>query len=140
MCIATLIHMDAMTLHIEPSSPDPIYRQIVGQITRLISAGQCPAGTRLPSVRDVAAAHAINPMTVSKAYALLESQGLLERQRGKGMVLAGANPQANPVPSRLQALQPALLELARQARQLDLSADQVIDALRPLIDEKRNQQ
>ena len=34
----------------------------------------------------------------------------------------------------------ALLELARQARQLDLDADQVIDALRPLIDEKRNQQ
>lgn len=132
--------MDAMTLHIEPSSPDPIYRQIVGQITRLISAGQCPAGTRLPSVRDVAAAHAINPMTVSKAYALLESQGLLERQRGKGMVVAGANPQASSVHSRLQALQPALLELARQACQLDLDADQVIDALRPLIDEKRNQQ
>ena len=132
--------MDAMTLHIEPSSPDPIYRQIVGQITRLISAGQCPAGTRLPSVRDVAAAHAINPMTVSKAYALLESQGLLERQRGKGMVVAGANPQASSVHSRLHALQPALLELARQARQLDLDADQVIDALRPLIDEKRNPQ
>lgn len=132
--------MDAMTLHIEPSSPDPIYRQIVGQITRLISAGQWVPGTRLPSVREVAAAHAVNPMTVSKAYALLESQGLLERQRGKGMVVAGANPQASSVHSRLQALQPALLELARQARQLDLDADQVIDALRPLIDEKRNQQ
>ncbi|WP_243667042.1 GntR family transcriptional regulator [Pseudomonas brassicae] len=77
-----------MTLHIEPSSPDPIYRQIVGQITRLISAGQWVPGTRLPSVREVAAAHAVNPMTVSKAYALLESQGLLERQRGKGMVVA----------------------------------------------------
>lgn len=132
--------MDAMTLHIEPSSPDPIYRQIVGQITRLISAGQCVPGTRLPSVREVAAAHAINPMTVSKAYALLESQGLLERQRGKGMLVAGASPHASPLHSRLEALQPALLELARQAHQLDLDADQVIEALRPLIDEKRNQQ
>lgn len=132
--------MDAMTLHIEPSSPDPIYRQIVGQITRLISAGQCVAGTRLPSVREVAAAHAINPMTVSKAYALLESQGLLERQRGKGMLVAAVSPQASPLRSRLEALQPALLELARQAHQLGLDADQVVEALRPLIDEKRNQQ
>ena len=59
--------MAAINLHIEPAAPEPIYRQIVGQVARLVAAGQCPPGTRLPSVRDVAAAHAINPMTVSKA-------------------------------------------------------------------------
>lgn len=126
-----------MTLYIEPSSPDPIYRQIVGQITRLISAGSCPAGTRLPSVREVAAAHAINPMTVSKAYALLEAQGLLERQRGKGMQVAGHQQTVTPTETRLNALQPTLQELARQARQLDLSLDQLIDALTPLMNEEQ---
>lgn len=133
MCIATLIHMDAMTLHIEPSSPDPIYRQIVGQITRLINAGACPPGTRLPSVREVAAAHAINPMTVSKAYALLEAQGMLERQRGKGMQVVAGHQQATSVDDRLHTLQPALLELARQAQQLDLDLEQLIQALTPLM-------
>lgn len=118
-----------MTLHIEPSSPDPIYRQIVGQITRLISAGTCPPGTRLPSVREVAAAHAINPMTVSKAYALLEAQGLLERQRGKGMQVAADRQAVTPTETRLQVLQPTLQELARQARQLDLSLEQLVEAL-----------
>ncbi|MEG1041423.1 MAG: GntR family transcriptional regulator [Pseudomonas sp.] len=127
--------MDAMTLHIEPSSPDPIYRQIVGQITRLISAGACPPGTRLPSVREVAAAHAINPMTVSKAYALLEAQGLLERQRGKGMQVASQQQAVTPSAERLHALQPALQELARQARQLDLGLDQLIEALTPLMND-----
>ncbi|WP_232239689.1 GntR family transcriptional regulator [Pseudomonas alkylphenolica] len=126
-----------MTLYIEPSSPDPIYRQIVGQITRLISAGSCPAGTRLPSVREVAAAHAINPMTVSKAYALLEAQGLLERQRGKGMQVATHQQAVTPTETRLNALQPTLQELARQARQLDLSLDQLIDALTPLMNEEQ---
>ena len=124
-----------MTLHIEPSSADPIYRQIVGQITRLISAGTCPPGTRLPSVREVAAAHAINPMTVSKAYALLEAQGLLERQRGKGMQVAADHQAVTPTETRLQALQPALQELARQAHQLDLNLDQLIEALTPLMNE-----
>ncbi|MNH19021.1 HTH-type transcriptional repressor YtrA [compost metagenome] len=127
--------MDAMTLHIEPSSPDPIYRQIVGQITRLISAGTCPPGTRLPSVREVAAAHAINPMTVSKAYALLEAQGLLERQRGKGMQVAADRQAVTPTETRLQVLQPTLQELARQARQLDLSLEQLVEALTPLMNE-----
>jgi GntR family transcriptional regulator len=127
--------MDAMTLHIEPSSADPIYRQIVGQVTRLISAGTCPPGTRLPSVREVAAAHAINPMTVSKAYALLEAQGLLERQRGKGMQVAADHQAITPTETRLQVLQPALQELARQARQLDLNLDQLIEALTPLMNE-----
>ncbi len=124
-----------MTLHIEPSSADPIYRQIVGQITRLISAGTCPPGTRLPSVREVAAAHAINPMTVSKAYALLEAQGLLERQRGKGMQVATEHQAITPTETRLHVLQPALQELARQARQLDLNLDQLIEALTPLMNE-----
>ncbi|MDD0973887.1 GntR family transcriptional regulator [Pseudomonas fontis] len=132
--------MDAMTLHIEPAAADPIYRQIVGQISRLITAGQCPPGTRLPSVREVAAAHAINPMTVSKAYNLLEAQGLLERQPGKGMRVASRSVDDNPLAARLHALQPALLELARQARQLDLEADQVIDALLPLINEAPSQE
>jgi GntR family transcriptional regulator len=127
--------MDAMTLHIETSSPDPIYRQIVGQITRLISAGTCPPGTRLPSVREVAAAHAINPMTVSKAYALLEAQGLLERQRGKGMQVAADRLAVTPTETRLQVLQPTLQELARQARQLDLSLEQLVEALTPLMNE-----
>jgi len=124
-----------MTLHIEPSSPDPIYRQIVGQITRLISAGTCPPGTRLPSVREVAAAHAINPMTVSKAYALLEAQGLLERQRGKGMQVAADRQAVTPTETRLKVLQPTLQELARQARQLDLSLEQLVEALTPLMNE-----
>lgn len=138
MCITTIIHMDIMNFHIEPASPDPIYRQIVGQVTRMIAAGQCPPGTRLPSVREVAQAHAINPMTVSKAYAQLEAQGVLERLRGKGMVVSARQPGIQGVEQRLAVLQPALRELARQARELDLSAAQVVGALDVLLNDKGN--
>ncbi|EJO92130.1 GntR family transcriptional regulator [Ectopseudomonas mendocina DLHK] len=128
--------MNPEALYIEPASPDPIYRQIVGQIARLIAAGQCPPGTRLPSVREVAAAHAINPMTVSKAYSLLEEQGFLERLRGKGMVVMAQAAVRQPSAERLQALTPLLTELVRQARQLDLNFQQVTEALRPLMEKK----
>ena len=77
-----------MNFAIAPSDPTPIYRQIVDQVRRQIAGGQLSTGIELPSVRAVALLHAINPMTVSKAYSLLEAEGLLERRRGMGMVVA----------------------------------------------------
>lgn len=68
----------------------PIYRQIVDQVRRQIAGGQLHTGDELPSVRAVAQEHAVNPMTVSKAYSMLETEGLLERRRGMGMVVAAA--------------------------------------------------
>lgn len=140
MCIGILIHMDTISLFIEPSSPDPIYRQIIGQISRMIAAGQCPPGTRLPSVREVAAMHSINPMTVSKAYAQLEAQGLLVRQRGKGMMVSSQNRGAQPLEDRLKALEPVLGELVRQACELDIDIEVLIKALRPMMDKERNKE
>lgn len=54
----------------------------------MISSSQLRPGEALPSVREVALTHAVNPMTISKAYSLLEAEGLLERQRGKAMTVA----------------------------------------------------
>ena len=59
---------------IQPSDSTPIYRQIVEQVQRRVRSGQWRAGEELPSVRAVALEHAINPMTVSKAYSLLEAE------------------------------------------------------------------
>src|SRR5690606_38605892 len=75
-CIVVLIHMDAGGLHINPALPEPIYRQITEQVRRLVAAGQLRPGEGLPSVREVAATHAVNPMTVSRAYSLLEAEGV----------------------------------------------------------------
>ena len=121
--------MDATLLHIQPAAPQPIYRQIAEQIRRLVAGGQLAAGTTLPSVRDVAATHAINPMTVSKAYSQLEAEGVLERQRGKGMAVAARAAGADSQPPRWALIDPALDAVARQARELELSPDEVLARL-----------
>lgn len=109
-----------MNFDIVPTAPTPIYRQIVEQVQRLVASGQISAGAELPSVRVLALQHAINPMTVSKAYSLLEAQGLLERRRGVGMVVAGQGA-AGAVPTDpLTLLQPALASAAQVARQLGI--------------------
>ncbi len=124
--------MQSDELVIQPGAAEPIYRQIAQQLRRLIASGRLACGDELPSVRDVAGRHAINPMTVSRAYGQLELEGLLERRRGKGMVVASARGRAQTTDRRLQELQPLLQELARQGRELELPADSVIEKLRSL--------
>ena len=126
--------MESDELLIQPSSAEPIYRQIAQQVRRLIASGRLSPGDEIPSVRDVAGRHAVNPMTVSRAYSQLETEGLLERRRGKGMVVAALRGRAQSADRRLQHLQPKLEELARQARELGLPAELVLERLRGLLE------
>jgi GntR family transcriptional regulator len=114
---------------LKPQSGMPIYRQLIEQITRLIAGGQLVAGTELPSVRELAELHTVNPMTISKAYALLESEGLLERQRGKPMRVAARRRNQAPLPQRLQQLEPAVRDLVLAARQLEVGKKELIALL-----------
>ncbi|HEU4991248.1 MAG TPA: GntR family transcriptional regulator [Luteimonas sp.] len=119
--------MDAASFHIQPSAPEPIYRQIAEQVRRLVAGGQLAAGDVLPSVREVASTHAINPMTVSRAYSQLEAEGVLERLRGKGMAVAAhGRRHQQPLAQRWALLQPTIETLARQARELELDPDDVV--------------
>jgi len=77
-----------MLLDIDHHSGVPIYRQIMDQIRRQVMAGQLSEGRQLMSVRELAGRLRVNPMTVSKAYALLEVEGVLERRRGIGLFVA----------------------------------------------------
>lgn len=115
---------------LNPHSGVPIYRQLCEQVRRMIAGGQLSPGAALPSVRDLAIEHAINPMTISKAYSLLEAEGLLERHRGRPMTVA-SRPRLQSGPSqRLNALNNELDRLVLAARQLDLTPNEVIKALR----------
>lgn len=101
------------------SSATPIYRQIVDQVARAVASNVLAAGDELPSVRSVAQQYVVNPMTVSKAYSLLELQGLVERRRGMGMIIGQSL--AAALPERLAQLRPALEHAASVSRQLGIA-------------------
>lgn len=115
---------------LNPQAGVPLYRQLLDQVRRMVASGQLAAGAPLPSVRELALQHAVNPMTISKAYALLEAEGLLERNRGKPMTVA-SQPRARPSATRrLEQLQPLLDQLVLAAQQLQLSEGELIRELR----------
>ncbi len=123
-----------MNFDISPNAPTPIYRQIVEQVRRLVASGQLRPGDDLPSVRVVALHHAINPMTVSKAYSLLETEGLLERRRGVGMAIAKSTSKSSRQ-DKLALLRPALMSATQIARDLGLDDVQALAAFQTCLNE-----
>ncbi len=76
---------------LNPRDHRPIYTQIKEQFVRLITTGILPAGEKLPSVRQLATQLSINPNTIQRAYAELESEGYCYSQPGRGSFVAQAS-------------------------------------------------
>lgn len=66
------------------SDDRPIYVQLMETITAAIASGTLAAGSRLPSVREMAAQAGVNPNTMQRALAELKRDGLLYSQRTAG--------------------------------------------------------
>ncbi|KPF59179.1 GntR family transcriptional regulator [beta proteobacterium AAP51] len=120
---------------IQTGSAEPIYRQLVEHVRRRVASGQIKAGDEIPSVRDLAQQLAVHPMTISKAYSLLEAEGLLERRRGLAMRVAPQHQRAQPAASRIELLRPALSRAAAEARQLQLPKATVMKLFSDILDE-----
>jgi len=117
-----------MLLEIDHHSGQPIYRQVIEQIRLQIMAGQLAQGRQLVSVRDLAARIRVNPMTISKAYSLLEVEGLVERRRGVGLFVAKLRKdQKGRTKARL--LEEALSKAVTTAVQFEIPEEKVREML-----------
>ena len=71
-------------LTIESRSPVPIYRQLRDKIAAWIHTGHLPNGSKLLPTRELAGLLGLNRTTVAAAYEILEKEGLLKAQVGRG--------------------------------------------------------
>lgn len=126
----------ASLFSIATGSAEPLYRQLVDQVRRLIAGGQLVPGDGMPSVRDIAQSLAINPMTVSKAYSILEMEGVLARRRGMGMTVAESRASERSMAHRAELLRPTLERAALEAAQLEIDHDTVVALLSAILKEK----
>jgi len=120
---------------IATGSPEPIYRQLVEQVRRRVASGHLKAGDEIPSVRELAQALAVHPMTVSKAFGLLEAEGVLERRRGLAMVVAQQHSKPQATQARAELLRPTLERAALEARELELPAAQALALFKQILQE-----
>jgi 2-aminoadipate transaminase len=74
---------------LETKSETPLYRQLFQQLRDAIASGRVATGSRLPATRELAGSLGLNRATISAAYELLESEGLISGQVGRGSFVIG---------------------------------------------------
>lgn len=62
----------------------PVYLQLVEHLQTAVVTGEYPPGSRIPPVRELAGQAGVNPNTMQRALAELETQGLVETHRTSG--------------------------------------------------------
>ena len=122
-----------MLLVIDHHNGVPAYRQIMEQVKFQVASGVLAPGTELPSTRALSAELSLNPMTISKAYGLLERDGVLERRRGQTLTVREQH--ADDLhEQKLEPLRRHLATAATMARQLGVSPTQALKLFRETLD------
>jgi DNA-binding transcriptional regulator YhcF (GntR family) len=79
-------------VQLDPTAPTPLFDQLRTQIIDGIRRGRLPAGTRMPTVRSLAARLGLAVNTVARTYRELESAGMVETRGRLGTFVCGVDP------------------------------------------------
>ncbi len=107
--------------------PRPIYEQLRDGFRRLILSGVLAPGDRMPSVRELAAALAVNPNTIQRAYRELEAEGCICSAPGRGSFVCESDAAAL---ARRREVAKTLAAAAKELRALGMSEDEIVSLLK----------
>lgn len=129
-----------MIAHVNFKSGVPVYLQIVEQVKAAAASGTLRPGDPLPSVRALAEELRINRNTAARAYAELESEGIIETRQGSGCFIKanGASPLRKAV--RSERLAEALDAVIIQAHHLRIDDQEIEQLLRERLAAFRERQ
>jgi GntR family transcriptional regulator len=112
----------------EWNDSQPIFRQLRDRVVALILDGVLKEADPLPSVRNVAAAYRLNPITVLKAYQELVDEKLVETKRGRGMFINPGARELLLVAEREKFLADHWPRVHATIRRLGLTPEELLDA------------
>jgi GntR family transcriptional regulator len=99
------------------------YLQLIQQVRSALRLGLLEEGDRLPTVKEVSVALAINPNTVLKAYRELEYEGVVAGRQGVGTFVTKTVSEESVAGH--QELSQDLLTWVRKARAAGLDTDSI---------------
>ncbi len=116
-----------MIVHVDPADPTPVYEQLRAQVARMVASGALTEGTRLPTIRQLAADLGLAKGTVAKAYEALLRDGVVEAAGRRGTVVARGR--TLTARQRRAALEETARAFALRAHQLRASSEEAHAAL-----------
>jgi len=114
-----------MDLAIDPESGVPIYMQIVDRIKQMVVSGQLRPGQQLSTIRQLATDLRINYNTVGRAYAILDQEGVISTQQGRGTYIASRLNERQLQKMRLDKLRVMLGQVVQEAVALGYSPQEI---------------
>ena len=114
-----------MQIEIDFRSKIPIYVQIMDQVKHMIATGKLKPEEQLPTVRQLATDLRINFNTIARAYRMLDEEGLISTQHGRGTFILEPPSDKNGERLRRQDLDWLTRRYLHEAAELDYSADDV---------------
>jgi GntR family transcriptional regulator len=108
-----------------------IFQQIADSICDKIISGEFPVGSKIPSVREQAAAVGVNQNTIMRTYMELQRDNIISNQRGIGFFVTESAPQQIINMRKEEFFDVHLPEFMRQVKLLNLTKDE----LKPLLDQ-----
>lgn len=111
------------------SNDKAIYIQIAERLCDEILAGKYQEDERIPSVREYAVLLEVNANTTVKSYDLLANEGVIYNKRGLGYFVSSGAKKKIKKARKSEFMKERLPELARQMQLLDISLDEVNEAL-----------
>ena len=122
-----------MIFQIDFKSGKPVYLQLVDQIRYAAASGTLRSGEPLPSIRPLAEELRVNRNTIAKAYAELETQGVIETLPGKGCFLK-ENSSPFTMPVRQKLLLTEIDEAVVMAHHLQVDRDKFLALVQERLD------
>lgn len=129
-----------MILHVNFKSGIPVYLQIAQQVKEAAATGVLRPGELLPSVRVLAEELRINRNTAARAYAELETEGIVENRQGAGCFLRAQSPSPLRHAVRSGRLAAELDAVIVQAHHLQISDTELVSLLRERLAAFRERQ
>ena len=112
----------------------PIYAQIIERVQLDIVTGHYAPGSRLPSVRELAAQAAVNPNTMQRALSELEGSGLIYAQRTSGRFVTEDTARIRHAKEKLAPMQ--VREFIRKMQELGMNREEIAELFQEIIREE----
>jgi GntR family transcriptional regulator len=125
-----------MELQVDLESGVPLYVQLVDRIKQMVVSGQLRPGQQLPTIRQLAADLRINYNTVGRAYSILDEEGVISTQQGRGTYITSRLDERQLRRLRLEKLRGMIGQAVHAARALGYEPGEIEAVVRELLDEE----
>ena len=125
-----------MEIEVEFQSGVPIYEQIVHQLRALVEAGQLAPDEQLPTTRQLAIQLGINFNTVARAYRLLDQEGLISTQPGRGTYVLEPKSRISQKKKQTKQVEDLTRFYIRKAAHMGFSSEEIQACLEKVVNEE----